>query len=96
MWQWGGGHRRGLREPRRGWLAGRPDAQIGLTVDCTSVSDRVVAAILEHKSQPHVMVDHSNDTFRLRRIVSREWAIVARPPEVSTDPMLTDAFENLD
>jgi LmbE family N-acetylglucosaminyl deacetylase len=74
---------------------GVPDERIGVSVDCTAVADRVVAGLLEHRSQLHVMADDPIDTFRLRHIVSREWAEIAWPPPVSPAPMLGDVFEGL-
>jgi LmbE family N-acetylglucosaminyl deacetylase len=75
---------------------GVPDEQIGITVDCTSVADRVVAGILEHRSQLHVMADDPIDIRRLRHIVSREWMVIAWPPTPAPTVMLTDIFDNLD
>jgi LmbE family N-acetylglucosaminyl deacetylase len=75
---------------------GVPDEQIGVTVDCATVADRVVAGLLEHRSQLHVMADDPIDIPRLRRIVSREWAVIAWPLRPSSAPMLSDVFEGLD
>lgn len=74
---------------------GVPDEQVHLTVDCRSVAERVVAGILEHRSQLHVMADQPVDEHRLRRIVGREWATVAWPPRGSDDRLLTDVFDDL-
>jgi LmbE family N-acetylglucosaminyl deacetylase len=73
-----------------------PDEQINIMVDCEAVTDRVVAAVLEHRSQLHVMADDPIDLPRLRRIVSREWAVIAWPPQAAGAPMLTDIFDGLD
>jgi hypothetical protein len=51
---------------------GVPDAEIGLVVDCSDVAPRVVAGILEHRSQLHVMADTPIDRHRLQRIVRHE------------------------
>jgi LmbE family N-acetylglucosaminyl deacetylase len=75
---------------------GVPDEQIGMVIDCRSVADRVVAGLLEHRSQLHVMADDPVDALRLRRIVSREWAVVVWPPRSSSASLLTDIFEHLD
>ena len=72
-----------------------PDDQVHLVVDCRSVASRVVAGILEHRSQLHVMADRPVDEHRLARIVSREWATVAWPPRTGPEPVLTDVFEGL-
>jgi LmbE family N-acetylglucosaminyl deacetylase len=77
-------------------MRGVPDEQIGVTVDCRSVADRIVAGLLEHTSQHHVMSDDPTDTARWQRVVSREWAVVAWPPRPASAPMLTDIFEDLD
>ena len=61
-------------------LRGVPDDQVGLVVDCRPVADRIVAGLLEHRSQLHVMADDPTDTARWARLVSREWSIVAWPP----------------
>jgi hypothetical protein len=73
-----------------------PDEQIGMVIDCRSVADRVVAGLLEHRSQLHVMADDPVDVVRLRRIVSREWAVVVWPPRSWSAGLLTDIFEDLD
>jgi LmbE family N-acetylglucosaminyl deacetylase len=75
---------------------GVPDEQIGVTVECATVADRILAGLLEHRSQLHVMADDPIDIPRLRRIVSREWAVIAWPPRPAGAPMLTDMFEGLD
>ena len=62
-----------------------------LVVDRDAVCKRIVAGILEHRSQLHVMADE----YRLQRIVRREWATVAWPPRSPTGPVLTDVFEDL-
>jgi LmbE family N-acetylglucosaminyl deacetylase len=72
-----------------------PDDQVHLVVDCRTVASRVVAGILEHRSQLHVMADQPVDEHRLARIVSREWATVAWPPRTGPEPVLTDVFEGL-
>jgi LmbE family N-acetylglucosaminyl deacetylase len=74
---------------------GVPDEQVHLVVDCDAVSERIVAGILEHRSQLHVMADEPVDEYRLQRIVRREWATVAWPPRSPTGPVLTDVFEDL-
>jgi LmbE family N-acetylglucosaminyl deacetylase len=75
---------------------GVPDELIGITVDCATVADRVVAGLLEHRSQMHVIADDPIDIPRLRRIVSREWAVISWPPRPSNARMLSDVFEGLD
>ena len=76
-------------------MRGVPDAQIGLTLDCRPVADRIVAGLQQHKSQHHVMSDDPEDTERWKRVTSRSWAVVAWPPGPAATPMLTDIFEGL-
>jgi LmbE family N-acetylglucosaminyl deacetylase len=73
-----------------------PDEQVDITVDCRAVADRVVAGLLEHRSQLHVMADDPIDIPRLRRIVSHEWLAIAWPPRPANAAMLSDIFEDLD
>jgi len=77
-------------------MRGVPDERIGITVDTRSVADRVVAGLGEHRSQHHVMSDDPSDTERWKRLVSREWWVVAWPERPPGAPMLTDLFEGLD
>ena len=74
---------------------GVPDHDIGLVVDCSDVAPRVVAGILEHRSQLHVMADTPIDRHRLERIVWREWASVIWPARTAFDPVLTDIFDGI-
>lgn len=79
---------------------GVPDDQIHLVVECREVAPRIVAGILEHRSQLHVMADQPVDEHRLARIVSREWATVVWPmtpwgEQPLTEQPLTDVFEGL-
>jgi LmbE family N-acetylglucosaminyl deacetylase len=76
-------------------MRGVPDADIGLTVDCRSVAHRIVAGLQEHRSQHHVIFDDATDTERWKRIVSREWAVIAWPPRPTSTRVLTDVFEDL-
>ena len=74
---------------------GVPDSEVGLVVDCSAVAPQIVAGILEHRSQLHVMVDTPIDHHRLERIVRREWASVAWPARTLSEPVLTDVFDGL-
>lgn len=74
---------------------GVPDEHVGMTIDCRDVSARVVAGIIEHRSQLHVMADQPVDVTRLERIVRREWATVAWPTRGPSARMLTDVFDAL-
>ena len=70
--------------------------RIGITVDCRPVADRKVAGLGEHRSQHHVMSDDPSDTERWKRLVGREWWVVAWPERPPGAPMLGDIFEGLD
>jgi len=86
-----------LFDPTRTYdMRGVPDEEIGLTVDCRTVSDRIVAGLREHKSQLHVMSDDPDDIERWRRVCSREWFAVAWPPRTGEPAMLADVFDGLD
>ncbi|GAA2163016.1 PIG-L family deacetylase [Pedococcus bigeumensis] len=74
---------------------GVPDEQVHLIVDCRSVASRIVAGILQHQSQLHVMADQPVNEHRLARIVSWEWATIAWPPTTEMELPLTDVFEFL-
>jgi LmbE family N-acetylglucosaminyl deacetylase len=77
-------------------MRGVPDEQVGITIDTRPVSNRVVAGLLQHRSQHHVIIDDPADTDRWQRIVTREWWTIAWPPRPADAPMLTDIFEDLD
>lgn len=62
-------------------MRGVPDEQIGIEVDSRAVAHRVVAGLREHRSQHHVMSDDPDDVQRWRRLVSREWWVVAWPAD---------------
>ena len=76
-------------------MRGVPDEQIGVEVDCTTVTDRIVAGLQAHRSQLHVMSDDPTDTDRWRRVVATEWAVVAWPPRTPHDQRLSSVFEDL-
>lgn len=76
-------------------MRGVPDDQIGLEVDCSSVSARIVAGLQAHRSQLHVMSDHPMDPDRWERVVSTEYGVVAWPPREPGTPRLGDVFEGL-
>ena len=69
-------------------------AALGLK-DTASVAMKDAYAGLKHRSQHHVMLDDPADTERWRRVVSREWAVVAWPSRAPTTPLLTDIFDGL-
>lgn len=76
-------------------MRGVPDDQIGVTVDCRTVTRRIVAGLRQHKSQLHVMSDDPANSEQWERRVSREWYAIAWPEREPGSPMLTDLFEGL-
>jgi LmbE family N-acetylglucosaminyl deacetylase len=77
-------------------MRGVPDEQIGITTDCRPVAHRIVAGLGEHRSQHHVMSDDPADIERWRRVVSREWWVLAWPERPAVAPMLADLFDGLE
>lgn len=77
-------------------LRGVPDEQIAVTVDCTSVADRTIAGLMEHRSQRHVIADQPLDLARWKRAVGREHSVMAWPPRSAESRLLADVFEDLD
>jgi LmbE family N-acetylglucosaminyl deacetylase len=73
---------------------GVPDEKIGMVVDTSSVSDRIFAALREHRTQAGDMDDLPED--EQRDVFAREWAQVAWPPRAPGEPLLTDVFADLD
>jgi N-acetyl-1-D-myo-inositol-2-amino-2-deoxy-alpha-D-glucopyranoside deacetylase len=71
-----------------------PDEDIGMVIDCRTVSDRIVAGLLEHRSQLHVMTDGPGDLGRLQHVVGRSWHVVAWPP-AADGRVLTGVFDGL-
>jgi hypothetical protein len=43
-----------------------PDDDIGMTIDCSTVSDRIGAGLREHRSQVHQFIDDPDDVDRWR------------------------------
>ena len=75
-------------------MRGIPDEEIGMTVDCRAVSARIVAGLQQHRSQHHVIVDDAEDTERWKRVVTREWYVIAWP-KLERAVGLADIFEGL-
>ncbi len=75
-------------------MRGVPDDEIGMELDCSAVSDRVVAGLREHRSQLHSFIDDPDDVYRWQRIVRRSWNVVAWPPR-QDGVVFTDLFEGL-
>jgi LmbE family N-acetylglucosaminyl deacetylase len=72
-----------------------PDEQIDIEVDTSAVSSRIVAGLLEHRSQRDVLIDPSSSVGHWERVVSREPAVMAWPPRAAGQPLLHDLFEGL-
>jgi N-acetyl-1-D-myo-inositol-2-amino-2-deoxy-alpha-D-glucopyranoside deacetylase len=84
-----------LFDPSRTYhMRGVPDEEIGLDLDCSSVSDRIVAGLREHRSQLHSFIDDPDDVARWQRIVRRSWDVVAWPPPTD-GALLTGVFDGL-
>jgi LmbE family N-acetylglucosaminyl deacetylase len=73
-------------------LRGVPDAEIGLTVDTSSVAMRIVQGLKEHRSQRHVIANPDATDEQWARSVMREHCVVVRG---GSSRLLTDVFEDL-
>ena len=71
-----------------------PTTRSGWTVDCSAVSDRIVAGLREHRSQHHSFIDDPDDVYRWQRIVRRSWNVVAWPPRPD-GVVLSGVFDGL-
>ena len=91
MRRWGVGSRPDLTYHMRGV----PDEEIGMVMDCRGVADRVVAGLLEHKSQHHVILDDPSETDRWEAVVRRLWFEVVWPARPAGSQMLSGVFEGL-
>jgi LmbE family N-acetylglucosaminyl deacetylase len=77
-----------LYQPR-----GVPDDTIGVRVDCSSVADRKLAALREHRTQASDMDDMTEE--ELVQALSVETFVVAWPDRAPGAPVLTDVFAGL-
>ncbi|MDM7989456.1 PIG-L family deacetylase [Arthrobacter sp. zg-Y877] len=77
-----------------------PDEQIGVEVDVHSVAHRVVAGLLEHRTQRHVVSPgvppDVDEDARWGRTVATEMLAIAWPPQPAGAARLGDVFEGLD
>lgn len=73
-----------------------PDESIGLEVDTRSVATHILAGLLEHRSQRHVIIDGTLTREQQLRVLGRESYVVAWPPRAAGAPLLADVFESLD
>lgn len=72
-----------------------PDEWIDIEVDTSTVADRIVAGLLQHKSQRDVLVGPNMDERRWARMASRESSVLAWPGRPPGSPLLTDLFQGL-
>lgn len=77
-------------------LRGVPDDRIGITVDVSSVADRVIAGLRQHRSQQHVIVESGVSDEEWARSASREHLVIAWPVVPTGGPRLASVFEGLD
>ena len=77
-----------------------PDELIGMEVDVGSVAHRIVAGLMEHRTQRHVLSPgvppDANDDAGWARTVSVEPLVIAWPPRQPGQTVLGDVFEGLD
>lgn len=73
---------------------GVADHTVDVEVDTSTVVDRVIAAIAEHRTQAGGTEDWSDD--ELRSTLSWEFGLVAWPPRPPGSPVLTDVFDSLE
>jgi LmbE family N-acetylglucosaminyl deacetylase len=73
---------------------GVPDDTIGVEVDCSSVVERKLAALLEHRTQAGELQDWSEE--QERAALAWEHHVVAWPPRTPDGPVLRDVFDGLD
>ncbi|MBP2217205.1 PIG-L deacetylase family protein [Arthrobacter sp. CAN_C5] len=76
-------------------LRGVPDEMVAVEVDTSPVADRIVAGLSQHRSQLHVITDHTRSAADWQRTVGRECFVMAWPPRNADDPLLHDIFEAL-
>lgn len=77
-----------LYQPR-----GVADDTVGVEVDCSSVVDRKLAALLEHRTQAGDVDTFDDDG--MREALARETHVIARPERGAGAPPLADVFEGL-
>lgn len=72
-----------------------PDASVGIEVDTSCVASRIVAGLMEHRSQRSSLNDQSLSERHWARLVSKEPYVLAWPPRAGDAPVLADLFEGL-
>lgn len=70
------------------------DELIGIEVDTTQVTGRILAGLREHRSQLPVLTYSGSDASS-ERIVGREPAVLAWPQRPAGAPLLADLFDGL-
>ncbi|GHG56605.1 PIG-L domain-containing protein [Sinomonas cellulolyticus] len=75
---------------------GIPDHLVDMRVDTSSVAERVVAGLSEHRSQRLSLFEHPLAHAAWLSATSREYFVQAWPPRERGLPLLTDIFEGLD
>ncbi len=76
-------------------LRGVPDESIHITIDNSSVANRIVAGLREHRSQQHILSEFGWSDDAQARAASREHLVIAWPPPEPGRPLLTDIFESI-
>ena len=77
-------------------LRGVPDEEIAVSVDVSSVADRIVAGLRQHDSQLHVIANAGVSDEMWAKSVSMEHLVMAWPPRLPGEARLTSMFEGLD
>ena len=72
-----------------------PDQAIGVEVDTRSVAAQVLAGLLEHRSQRHVLFARTLSREQQLRVLGRESYVMAWPVRTVGEPLLADIFEGL-
>lgn len=75
---------------------GIPDALVDMRVDTSSVAERVVAGLAQHRSQRLSLFEHPLAHGAWLSAASREYFVQAWPPRERGLPLLTDVFEGID
>ncbi len=72
-----------------------PDASIGVEVDTRPVAGNVLAGLLEHRTQRHVIMADTFTREQQLRILGRESYVIAWPPREEGASLLSDIFAAL-
>jgi LmbE family N-acetylglucosaminyl deacetylase len=94
---WRAAHGYPLWDPTRLYhLRGTPDELIGVDVRTTEVLPQLVAGLLEHRSQRHVLLPPGLEDGTVRFGRNHETHVLVWPPPAPGQPCLTDLFDGLD